>query len=107
MGAKNTLKHYEEGLHRVVCAWTEPPPYLYHDSSLFQKLEHVRQTTDEREALLANLWTCYRRVVLQKLSFYFGSKCVDGEESRLSTSASPKHCNALSYCDLFSKPMCY
>lgn len=47
-GAKDTLKHYEEeGLHRVVCAWTETPSYLYGDSSLLPKLEHVRRTADK------------------------------------------------------------
>lgn len=47
-GAKDMLKHYEEeGPHRVVCTWTEPPPYFYHDSSLLQRLEHVRKTADK------------------------------------------------------------
>lgn len=47
-GAKDTQKHYEEeGLNGVVCAWAETPSYLYCDSSLLPKLEHVRRTADK------------------------------------------------------------
>lgn len=51
--------------------------------------------------------TWYRRVVLQKLSNHFGSKGVDEEESRLSTSVSAECCNALSYSGLETNLMHY